>query len=99
MNGNFSWNGIIYVVGDGNYQAAGGGNGQINGSLWVANIWDSSHNLLPQLGSPTFHWNGGGGNGVYYDHCLVTDLMTAVPPPNFHSTNPLKVLSFRILPY
>jgi hypothetical protein len=99
MSGNFNWNGIIFVVGDGVFHANGGGNATINGSLWVANTWDASHNLLSQLGSPNFSWNGGGGNGIYYDHCLTTDLMTAVPPPNFHSTNPLKVLSFRMLPY
>jgi hypothetical protein len=99
MSGNFGWNGLIFVVGDGNVQNSGGGNGQIVGSLFVAKIWDASHVLLPTLGTPTFHWNGGGGNGVQYDHCLASSLMTAVPPINYVSTTPLKILSFRILPY
>jgi hypothetical protein len=51
------------------------------------------------LGPPAFHFNGGGNNGIHYDHCLTEDLMAAIPPPDFHSTKPLKVLSFRILPY
>jgi hypothetical protein len=99
MSGNFGWNGLIFVVGKGNVQNSGGGNGQINGSLFVANIYDSSGNLLPNMGQPTFHWNGGGGNGVYYDHCLAENLMTAVPLSTLGSTRPPKTLSFRILPY
>ena len=101
MSGNFSWYGIIFVVGDGHVETNGGGNGNIVGSLWVSKIWDSytSRHLLGSLGSPTFNWNGGGGNGIYYDHCFVTNLMTAVPFDPPPSTRPLKVLSFRVLPY
>ena len=101
MGGNISWNGLVYVVGHGNMSYGGGGNGQINGSLFVAKIWDNSTppNLLSNMGSPDFHWNGGGGNGIYYDHCLTTDLMAAVPFTPPPSTKPLKVLSLRILPY
>ncbi len=99
MSGNFSWNGIIFVVGDGIVQMNGGGNGQINGTMWVAKTWDASHNLLSTMGSPTFGWNGGGGNGLQYDHCLVSNLMSAVPLTNLTSTRPLKVLSYRSLAY
>jgi len=101
LHGDFAWNGIVYVVGDGHFVGKGGGNLQINGSLWVAKTWDdhTSKNLLEELGSPTMHWNGGGGNGIYYDHCLVTDLMNAIPTDTLYSTKPLKVLSFRVLPY
>lgn len=101
MGGNFSWNGLVFVVGDGSISFAGGGNGQINGSLFVSKIWDNhtDKNLLSSVGSPTVHWNGGGGNGIYYDHCLATNLMAAVPFTPPPSTKPLKVLSLRILPY
>src|SRR5204862_330903 len=88
-----------FAVGDGNVQMNGGGNGQINGSLWVAKTWDASHNLLSDMGSPTFGWNGGGGNGMQYDHCKVSNLMSAVPLTNLTSTRPLKVLSYRALAY
>jgi hypothetical protein len=102
--GDFTWNGVIFVVGDGNVQNSGGGNTNINGSLYDAKIWDSyatmpHPNLLPSLGSPEFKWNGGGGNGIQYDHCLVTNLMTKIPSNYPPSTRPLKILSFRTLPY
>jgi hypothetical protein len=51
------------------------------------------------MGQPTFHWNGGGGNGIYFDHCLTDNLMTAVNTSTLHSIHPPKALSFRILPY
>jgi hypothetical protein len=99
MSGNFTWYGLIFVVGDGHVEMNGGGNGEIYGSIFVAKIWDSSNVLLSELGSPEFNWNGGGGNGVHYDHCYATNLMNAVPPINYNSTRPLKVLSYKMLPY
>ncbi len=103
MSGNFTWYGLVLVVGDGVMEFNGGGNGQIVGQMWDAKIWnDRNHQdvLLSSLGQPTFHWNGGGGNGISYDHCWSTDLITSIgltdPPP---SRKPLKVLSLRILPY
>jgi hypothetical protein len=91
---------LVFVVGDGNMQMSGGGHAQIVGQMWDAKIWDNNTNksLLPSLGNPTFGWNGGGGNGIFYDHCWSTDLMTAIPFSPV-STRPLKVLSFRTLPY
>jgi hypothetical protein len=101
MGGNFTWSGLVFVVGDGSIEFGGGGGGAIVGSLFVAKIWDgyATQNLLGALGSPTIHWNGGGGNGISYDHCLATDLMAAVPFDPPPSTKPLKILSVRILPY
>ena len=101
MSGNFNWFGLIFVVGDGHVEMNGGGNGVVTGSLFVAKIWDSNStkNLLEDMGSPTFNWNGGGGNGIQYDHCYASNLMTAIPEINSNSTRPLKVLSFRVLPY
>jgi hypothetical protein len=101
LSGDFNWFGIIYVVGEGHVEMNGGGNGYITGSIWVAKIWDNNtnKNLLAEMGQPTFNWNGGGNNGVRYDHCYVDNLMTAVPQDEFYSTSSLKVLSFRVLPY
>ncbi len=101
MHGNFSWYGLMLVVGDGKYEGSGGGNGDIKGMLLVAKIWDNytDQNLLNTVGSPTFHWNGGGGNGIQFDHCLSTNLMNAVPFTPPPSTKPLKILSFKMLPY
>ncbi len=101
MGGNFSWNGLVLVIGDGNISFGGGGNGQINGSVIVAKIWDGwqTQNLLSTMGSPTMHWNGGGGNGIYYDHCWAEDMLNKIPflPPP--PAKQLKVLSTRTLSY
>src|SRR5262249_9122913 len=69
MSGNFSWHGIVFVIGNGVAHFNGGGNGQIVGTMWVADIWDNytTQNLLSSMGSPSISWNGGGGNGVQYD--------------------------------
>jgi hypothetical protein len=101
MSGNFSWYGIVFVVGDGHVEMNGGGNGGIHGSIWVAKTWDNdtNKNLLPEMGTPTFNWNGGGINSVQYDHCYVTNLMTKVDLSGLNSTRPLKILSVRVLPY
>src|SRR5205814_1644676 len=40
MGGNFSWNGLVLVLGDGVLHFNGGGGGQINGSVIVSKIWD-----------------------------------------------------------
>jgi hypothetical protein len=98
MSGDFAWNGLILVIGDGIANMGGGGNAHVTGNMLVAKIWDSSHNLLGSVGSPTFNWNGGGGNGLTYDHCWSTDLMSAV---NFNpsSSSPARVVGFKILPY
>jgi hypothetical protein len=101
MSGDFTWKGLMLVIGDGHYEANGGGNGIIQGQIIVAKIWDSytTQNLLTSVAQPTFNWNGGGISGIQFDHCLSTNLMNAVPwnPPP--SAKPLKVLSFRTLPY
>jgi hypothetical protein len=101
MGGNFSWNGLVLVIGDGKVEFSGGGNGQINGQLLAAKIWDSyaTRNLLTSLGSPELRWAGGGGNGVFYNHCWADDMLQKFPflPPL--STKQLKVLSTRTVTF
>ncbi|MGH9521311.1 MAG: hypothetical protein ACRD3E_02130 [Terriglobales bacterium] len=105
FGGNFSWNGPIYVVGKGDFEANGGGNGQITGSILVAVTRTSPYgpsNVISDstgLGSPTVNWNGGGGNGIQYDHCWVDNLLSRIPftPPPV--TTPLKVVSVKSLQY
>jgi Tfp pilus assembly protein PilX len=77
MNGNPSWNGLILVVGKGNVQKNGGGNGTLDGSLLVANMFSDpgtwTHPIPLGLnnppGTPTIAWNGGGNATVQYDSC------------------------------
>lgn len=107
FSGNWSWDGLILVIGQGSFVANGGGNGQINGTVFIAKTKGtpptgqppSAGTLLPSLGSPVADFSGGGGNGIRYDHCLADDYMAQipfVPPP---STKPLKVLSTHSLNY
>ena len=77
------------------------GNGQINGSVIISKIWDdhTTKNLLSEIGSPQLTWNGGGGNGIYYNHCWADDMLSKfpfVPPP---PTKQLKVLGTRTVMY
>ncbi|HTM05116.1 MAG TPA: pilus assembly PilX N-terminal domain-containing protein [Vicinamibacterales bacterium] len=101
LGGNFSWNGLVLVVGDGRVTFSGGGGGQINGELLVANIWNNhtDQTLRTELGSPELSWSGGGGNGVFYNHCWADDMLTKfpfLPPP---STKQLKIISTRTVTY
>jgi hypothetical protein len=106
MGGDVSWYGPIFVVGDGNFVYGGGGSGQIHGNLLVANIWSTATTYpntsglygVNNMGSPRITWNGGGTNGIQFDHCWTTDLMNNIS--GTYTTNiPYKVLSFRVLPY
>jgi hypothetical protein len=74
-DGNSSWNGIILVVGDGltTYLQNGGGNGQFNGAIFVANTAGTNcpTGQTSCYGPSDFTINGGGGNGVYYNSCWI----------------------------
>ena len=62
-----SWNGIIMVIGKGVFDGSQGGhNGQINGTVLVANTRDNSGNLLTNLGPTSFNLRGG-GQGINYN--------------------------------
>jgi Tfp pilus assembly protein PilX len=88
MNGSPSFNGLILVIGKGNVVKNGGGNGTLNGSLFVANLYSDSPptytNLIP-LGSnnapgiPTAAWNGGGNATIQYDSCWISTVSQSFP--------------------
>lgn len=99
FKGNFTWNGIVLVVGQGDIEFSGGGNGTINGSVMVAKTKDSSGNELTNLGTPTLNWAGGGGNGIYYDHCYADGLLSMIPMTVPASAKPLTILSIKTLAY
>lgn len=91
LNGDFSWHGLVLVIGAAVINNQGGGNGQVVGAVYVANTNGTN------LGSPTFNWNGGGGNGIQYDHCWADNLLNKYPPAP--STKQLQVLSSRMLQF
>ncbi len=107
FSGNWSWDGLILIIGQGSFVANGGGNGQINGTVFIAKTkaapasggLPSTGALLDDLGRPTADFQGGGGNGIYYDHCLAENYMKLIPylPPP--SSKPLRVLSVHSLTY
>jgi hypothetical protein len=91
-SGNCGWKGIVLVIGDGTttYLGNGGGNNEFDGAIYVATIWDSSHNLLSSFGPVNYDISGGGGNGIYYNSCWIK---SAQQPSTY------QVLSFREIPY
>jgi hypothetical protein len=78
FSGNPNWNGIILVIGQGAINTgSGGGNGQLNGGILVANLYNSAGAPLPASsapGVPTINWRGGGTYNVNYDSCWINNL-------------------------
>jgi hypothetical protein len=97
FSGNFSWNGIVLVVGQGQVVHNGGGNGNFNGAIYVAQTKDAAGNELTAVGNPHYTWNGGGTNQIQYDHCLADGLLQKYEGKP--SGLPLQVLSMRTLQY
>jgi hypothetical protein len=85
MNGNPSFNGVILVIGKGNVQKNGGGNGTLDGSLLVANLYSDTPPIYSHLipsgapGIPTIAWNGGGNATVQYDSCWINYMAQSLP--------------------
>ncbi len=78
-SGNVGWNGIVMVIGTGIVQGNGGGSNQYNGAFIVAQtVNPATGATLASLGSPTFNWNGGGGNGIYYSSGCINQAIDSV---------------------
>jgi hypothetical protein len=72
-SGTVGWNGIVLVIGKGIAIGTGGGSNQYNGAFFLAQIVDPTTGTpLSTLGSSTFNWSGGGGNGIYYSSPCIT---------------------------
>jgi hypothetical protein len=86
MSGNPSFSGLILVIGKGTVTKNGGGNGTLDGSIFVANLYDSSGiytpaHLLPPSGAPgtaNVTWKGGGNAGIQYDSCWSTAMSSSL---------------------
>lgn len=75
-SGNSTFNGVILVIGKGSLTSNGNGSSTINGGLLVANLYNSSNQLLPATsapGVPSFTWNGAGNMTLNYDSCWMTN--------------------------
>jgi len=89
-----SWQGVVLIIGQGNFVSTRGGTGEIDGAMFIAKTRDASGNLLadPNLGGSSFSQTGSGSNqglGIRYNSCLAR---SAVGPITY------KVVSFREIP-
>lgn len=74
FSGNINYTGIIMVVGEGNMQRNGGGNGTISGAVWIANTQgpnDASGN--PTMGAARLDTSGGGNSNIQYCSSAVSN--------------------------
>lgn len=91
-----TWEGLVLVIGQGNFVSTRGGSGGIDGAVFVAKTRDAAGNLLgnlrSDLGQSSFSQTGPGSNvgrGINYNSCLVN---TAMGPITY------KVMAFKEIP-
>ena len=87
-----TWEGVVLVIGQGNFVSTRGGTGGIDGAVFVAKTRDASGNPLASLGVSSFSQTGPGANagrGINYNSCWVRSAMGPIT---------YKVLSFREIP-
>ena len=87
-----SWQGVILVIGQGNFVSTRIGSGEIDGAVFIAKTRDAAGNPLSNLGQSSFSQTGSGtnlGQGIRYNSCYVR---SAVGPITY------KVVSFREIP-
>jgi hypothetical protein len=76
LDGNFNWNGVIMVLGEGDVLRSGGGHGNIYGAMFVAKF--AKVGLSSDVfQAPTFNTNGGGSANIQYS-CSAIDMAKAV---------------------
>ncbi|HUL16762.1 MAG TPA: pilus assembly PilX N-terminal domain-containing protein [Terriglobales bacterium] len=82
-----SWEGIVLVIGQGVIkETSGGGNGEFDGAVFVANTRDSSGNVLLNLGPASYTLNSSANDGIYYNTCWINQVQKPIT---------YKVVSFR----
>jgi len=71
-----TWEGVVLVIGQGNFISTRGGDGQIDGAVFIAKTRDGAGNELPSstgLGASSFSQTGPGthvGQGINYNSCI-----------------------------
>jgi hypothetical protein len=70
LDGNFNFNGVIMVLGEGNVYRSGGGHGNIFGAMFVAKFAKVGLNS-DVFQAPTFDTTGGGSSNIQYSACAV----------------------------
>lgn len=78
VGGDFDYKGVILVVGEGDFLKRGGGSGEIEGSIIVADIDGRDNQPFTaddRWGSPTFKTSGGGTSSITYNSDLASNPM------------------------
>jgi hypothetical protein len=65
LDGNFNWNGVIMVLGEGHVLRSGGGHGNIYGAMFVAKFARTGAST-DVFGAPYFNTDGGGSANIQY---------------------------------
>jgi len=73
MRGNTNFKGVILVLGQGELERNGGGNGDILGGITIAKFGRTSGNFL----APSFTTNGGGNSNIQYDSNSLTNALAS----------------------
>lgn len=101
VTGNFyydpgaTWEGVVLVIGQGNFVSTRGGTGGIDGAVFIAKTRDNAGNLMANLGASSFSQTGPGGvnsnvgRGINYNSCLAR---AAEGPISY------KVMAFKEIP-
>ena len=85
VSGNFSWTGLILIIGQGELHWNGGGNGVVTGGIFLAKTRDTPYNgnavgdQLANRGDVIADFNGGGGNGILYDTSAISSANATFP--------------------
>jgi hypothetical protein len=75
LDGNFNWNGVIMVLGEGHVYRSGGGNGNIYGAMFVAKFARTGADT-DVFQAPTFDTSGGGTANIQYSSDAVDKAKT-----------------------
>ena len=70
LDGNFNWNGVIMVLGEGDVLRSGGGHGNIYGAVFVAKFAKTGADT-DAFQAPIFNTNGGGTSNIQYNSFAV----------------------------
>jgi len=90
-----TWEGVVLVIGQGNFVSTRGGTGGIDGAVFIAKTRDAGGNLMGSLGASSFSQTGPGnpnsnvGRGINYNSCLAR---AAEGPISY------KVIAFKEIP-
>ena len=85
FSGNFNWNGLVLVIGQGEMHWNGGGLGEIQGGLFIAKTRDTATASVPlgalrvMRGDIIADFNGGGGAGIVYNTSTIANANSTFP--------------------